>query len=804
MTIRRSERLRPNRFTRVLDPRLSIAGIVCVIGAIVAGGVEALGVQMPAVGSLVRQILLATLGLVLVGASAFTTTRENPPEEMAMSTDRVPLPANTPRPKLSSRFTGREELFAQTRTALVEHQRVALAGLGGVGKTQLALAYVERFRSQYEMVWWIRAEDEVALNEDYVGLATAQGVSVDGQAEQTRQIEQIRHWLEDRDGWLLVFDNAEAEETVETYLPQRRSGQALVTTRNQHWHNATTIIVPPWSRSESLAFLVPPANQANDADALAAFLGDLPLALDQASSYMQETSTSLRDYLVLLRSRTADVLALGSVSNYPRTVASTWLAAVATIRRELPIAHDLLNVCAFLASEGIPHSLLRSWNQDFPRKFRPLHEDRIVYNRTVSILSRYSLLQATPDGLTVHRLVQMLARQSLSPAERRRYAATAILFVDYGFPVDVAAADHWATCEMIMAHTLAAARHAAENNVSLQKVVSVYGRISEFLRIQGQYRQALGILRDTVEILRRPHDFTSPDLPETLVRIGMVLRASGNLTESLATLEEAIALEEEGRGGNHPRVAVTLNAAGTVLRGLGSFGRAREFHRRALAILELAVGNDHPACATTLNNIGNVERCAGAADVAISAHLRAVDIREAALGARHPDVATTLNNLSNAYADVGDFFSARRCIERAVSVDEEALGSAHPALAADLINHGAILFELGHTEEANHALERALQINETALGPEHPDVAVILNNLAVVRQSSGEPEQAKALLLRALSILESPEGPDLAAVLHNLGRVNTALGSSAAGDAFRRSRIVQRNTQKPELNNLFC
>jgi NB-ARC domain len=233
--IRRSGQVRQKRFTRVLDPRLSIAGIVCVIGAIVAGGVEALGVQIPAIGSLVRQILLATLGLVLVGASAFTTTRENPPEEMAMSTDRVPLPASTPRPKLSPRFTGREELLAQTRTALMEYRRVALAGLGGVGKTQLALAYVERFRPQYETVWWIRAEDEVALNEDYVALAAAQGISVDAQAEQTQQIEQIRRWLDDRDGWLLVFDNAEAEEIVETYLPQRRSGQALVTTRNQHW-----------------------------------------------------------------------------------------------------------------------------------------------------------------------------------------------------------------------------------------------------------------------------------------------------------------------------------------------------------------------------------------------------------------------------------------------------------------------------------------------------------------------------------------------------------------------------------------
>ncbi|MFF0106632.1 FxSxx-COOH system tetratricopeptide repeat protein [Streptomyces hirsutus] len=769
--------------------------MACVVGAIVAGGVEALGMRFPAVDSPVRQVLLAAFGLVLLAVSAFTTTLENPSEELVMSTDRVPLPPSTPRPRLSPRFTGRDQLLTQTRTTLVERRRVALAGLGGVGKTQLALAYVERYRHEYEVVWWIRAEDDVALIEDYLNLAREHGVPIDPQSEQAQQIERTRRWLEDRDSWLLVFDNAEAEDMVDAYLPQRRSGQVLVTARNQHWRNATTIIVPPWKRSESVAFLTPPADQVREADTLAAFLGDLPLALDQASSYMQETSTSLHDYLVLLRSRTSDVLALGSVSNYPRTVASTWLTAVATIRKELPIAHELLNLCAFLAPEGIPHRLLQSWDQDFPRKLRPLHEDRIVYNRALSILSRYSLLQATGNGITIHRLVQMLARQSMTPAERRRHAATAVLFAEHAFPADVAATDHWATCDLVMPHALTAARHAVEQNVSLQKSVSLYGRIGEFLRIQGRYQQALEILRDSAEILRRSHDFTSPDLPDTLVRIGMVLRASGNLAESLTTLEEAIQLEEESRGRNHPKVAVTLNTAGTVLRGMGSFTRAQEFHHRALTILELAVGSDHPACATTLNNIGNVERCVGQAESAITTHLRAVDIREAALGSRHPDVATSLNNLSNAYADVGDFPSARQCVEKAVEIDEEALGSDHPALAADLINHGVILFELGQIEEADQTLERALRINEAALGAEHPDVGVILTNIAAVRQAAGEPEQAKSLLSRALSIIGS-DGPDTAAVLHNLGRANAALGNAlAAEDSFRRSRIIWANQQ---------
>ncbi|GLV91641.1 tetratricopeptide repeat protein [Streptomyces lavendulae subsp. lavendulae] len=769
-----------------IDTSALMAGVVCLIAAIGSGGVEAMGLQLPAVDSWPQQLALGVFGAALLGVGALERLEENSEEDPMDARDSVAFPSPTPRPRLSSRFTGRAGILSAVGRLLDEHGRVSLTGLGGVGKTQTALAYIQLHRRSYDVICWVRAEEGNTLSNDYVEIARVYGVEIPDGLQTAQKIDVVRNWLEAQARMLLVFDNADSEESLDFYLPT--SGHVLVTSRESAWRDSRVMVIPPWSRDESLEFLSPPDSEVQAASSLSAYLGDLPLALDQASAYMRETHMSISDYLALLRERTSEVIALGGVANYPRTVATAWTVSMEAAHAKMPVTQDLQRLSSFYAAEGIPHALLRTVTSSLPRRMRALAEDRIAYNRAVSQLSRYSLAQINQNELTFHRLVQLMIRQSMSSNDRRRWSGVAVEIMRKAFPEEVSSSASWDQCATLLPHALSAAEHAQSLNVSMRDVSLIYNRVATYLRVQGRYQESLEIWEKLEQVLRRPHDFMRPDLPDVLNGQGMVLRARGLLTRAQAVLEESVRLQEESRGGRHPRVAVSLNSLGTVLRGLGLAEEARECHVRALSIEQDSLGSDHPNCAVTLNNLGNVERALRRPSEAVDAHTRALRIREESLGPDHPDVGTTLNNLANAQADLGDFAGARLSVERAVRVDQGAFGDQHPAVAADLIGLGIILGEHEEFTEAETALRSALSVNEVSMGPEHADTGVTLNNLGVLKSRQSQYEESRLLLERAVHILEaglSPDHTDVAVALCNLSASLAEVGDVVSAEAAR-------------------
>lgn len=704
-------------------------------------------------------------------------------------TDSFPSP--TPRPRLSSRFTGRIALLANIAGFLAEHGRVSLVGLGGIGKTQTALAYIHRNRSSYDLICWVRAEESVTLGNDYMEIARMYGLTIPDGLPVVQKIDTVRNWLETQNRLLLVFDNADSEEILDSYIPT--SGHVLITSRESAWRDSRVVIVPPWTRDESLEFLAPNHAEAEAASSLASYLGDLPLALDQASAYMRETSTSVTDYLSLLKERTSEVIALGSVANYPRTISTTWKVAMEAAQARVPVTQDLQRVASFYASEGIPHSLMRTMAPSSPRRMRALANDRIAYNRALGQLSRYSLAQINQDELTFHRLVQLMIRQSMTSSDRRRWAGVSVELMRIAFPEEVSNSSSWSRCAALLPHALSSAGHAEGLGISLRDVSLIYERVATYFRVQGLYPESLEIWEKLEAILRRPHDFMRPDLSDVLNSQGMVLRARGLLNRAKSVLEESVRIQEESRGDRHPRVAVSLNSLGTVLRGLGLLEEARECHVRALLIDQTSLGSDHPNCAVTLNNLGNVERVLRNPGEAVRSHTRALRIREETLGPDHPDVGTTLNNLANAQADLGDFGGARLSAERAVRIDTQVFGDRHPAVAADRIGYGIILCEHGETSAAERELEAALNVNEVAMGPEHADTGVTLNNLGVVKARKSQHQESRVFLEKAVQILEtslSPDHVDVSVALSNLSASLQAIGNTGSVAVGARARAI--------------
>jgi hypothetical protein len=247
-------------------------------------------------------------------------------------------------------FTGREEILQDLRKSLAAGQATALTalhGLGGVGKTQLALEYAYRQAPDYNLVWWLRADDPVALAGDYAALAKELDLPEKDAANQEDQVAAVRRWLSQNVKWLLIFDNAGKPQDLNSYLPKGGNGHVLITSRYAAWRGiAWALDVRVWERPEAVAFILKRTGQQDEAAAgeLAQELGDLPLALEQAGAYIDECRCSISHYLELFRTMRRELLKKGKPSqDYRKTVATTWEISFQKLQEEAPAAAALLN-----------------------------------------------------------------------------------------------------------------------------------------------------------------------------------------------------------------------------------------------------------------------------------------------------------------------------------------------------------------------------------------------------------------------------------------------------------------------------
>jgi hypothetical protein len=269
----------------------------------------------------------------------------------------VPFPRNL-------NFSGRENYLKELLDRLAENPNVpkpqALTGLGGIGKTQLAVEYAYRNAITYTVVWWIRAEQSEVLASDYAALIHELKLPEREATEQSKQIDAVRRWLRANKQWLLVFDNAVAPKNVMQYLSGGR-GHVLITSRNPNWSDIAELVgVKQWQPAESVGYLL---NRTGSTDHSAAEivskqLGYLPLALAQASGYIEQSGKSVAAYSSLYETKHQGVLKRGQLTEYPDTVATTWELAMQTVEKESPGAAALLDLCSYFAPENIDRTYL--------------------------------------------------------------------------------------------------------------------------------------------------------------------------------------------------------------------------------------------------------------------------------------------------------------------------------------------------------------------------------------------------------------------------------------------------------------
>ncbi len=641
-------------------------------------------------------------------------------------------------------FTGRSQLLADLRQALTAEKAAALTqtqavhGLGGVGKTQLALEYAYRYAADYGLVWWLRSEEPATLAANYAALATALDLPEKEVKEQDAIIKAVRQWLDHHSGWLLIFDNANQAQDLLPYLPQANTGHVIITSRHPHWKGvANPLRVPVWPREESVAFLVrrtgaqSEAMPVAEAAAVAEELGDLPLALEQAAAYVEATGISWTDYLDLFRQYRQALLKEHQPLAYDATVATTWEISFKQVKAEAPAAVDLLNVCAFLAPDEIPRRLLIEGREHLPETLTQALAQPLVVNKAIASLVRYSLIEATNETLSLHRLVQAVTRDRMPEAVKKTWIAAMVKLVVKVFPFASADVRFWLACKSLLPHALTVAEHAEKYGVELEKVATLFNQTGLYLKSRAQYRDAEPLYRRAIQIRERQQGPNHLDLAASLNNLAALLKDQGQYATAEPLYRRALEIKKKQQGSDHPSVATGLNNLAELLRAQGQYAAAEPLHRRALAIREKQLGSDHLDTALSLNNLALLLEDQGQYAAAEPLYRRALEIHDKQLGPDHPATATSLNNLAGLLRAQGQYAAAEPLSRRALEIWEKQLGRGHPQVATGLYNLAVLLHAQGQYAAAEPLYRRAIAILEKTLGPEHPTTKTVRENLEI-------------------------------------------------------------------------
>ena len=681
-----------------------------------------------------------------------------------------------------------------SRTAGNRIQSFAICGLGGVGKSALASQYAYRFRSHYDITWWVRAEDASTISADLAALAFAVGIPKSPAQEE--MIRALWQELRRRGPWLIVFDNANSFANISPFWPMECSGDILVTSRRKDDWRAladSSMELDVLSMQEAILLVCKRADVEKQAASLLAHrLDRLPLALVQASSYIAKAKISVEDYLARLERYGTEVLRRFPPNDYPETVKTTWSVSISRAEGEVHGCRHLLNMCGYLAPDRIPRSLFRDHADILPARLRNLVSNPVDYDSALAELSGYSMITLDAENLSLHRMVQHIIRVQLSRPQQQSWARAAVQLLDTAFPLDPRSAANWPECAKLVPHVETAARHAEGLGIEGRIAGRILHRAGDYLTERAEYGQALGLLRSAVRIRESQGDPAA--LADTLARISFVHYCRAELGEAERTSKRATRLREEAHGPDHPLLASDLTHYGRVVQERGQVDNAISLMERAMRILETAYGPDDLQICETLNYLGVAQWRRGKFRAARSTLERTVKIRSQAFGANHPETAYSRRMLAMIARDQGDLIAARTEVTQAIQVFEETYGVDYvEALTAKQIL-GDILLRQGDGTAALEIQQAVLAAHIDLLGADHPSAAGSRKRVGTALRDQGRPAEALAELDAAKRVFQQGYGanhPYVAEVLVELGLVLLDLGRSGeAAEALGRAKAI--------------
>ncbi|KAI0380584.1 TPR-like protein [Hypomontagnella monticulosa] len=680
-------------------------------------------------------------------------------------------------------FIGREDILRRLLQRISPNanrddcQRTALKGIGGIGKTQIALEAAYRVHDMHPdcSVFWVSAVDsttfESAVREIGHQLGI-KGINDDNVVVKTLAKSALRD--EGSNCWLLIIDNADdlellfANGVLSNYIPFSGNGSILFTTRNYQTPvgfdiSQQDIIVVPEMRDDEARNLLQKGlneNQTHDVESttrLLEFLANLPLAIKQASAYMaSNTNVTTAEYLGFCQSSDTDMTDLRSrsfedgnrhkhVAKSQNPINTTWFISFQHISRHNPHAAAYLKSMCLLAEEDIPLSLLPQLS-------------KLRAAEAIGTLKAYAFITERNErnSFDIHRLVHLAMRNWLQCGrEWRKWITKAFqrLTDEYPYP-DLENQDVWMRYlphgQAVLAHQKDIA--SADNTLGYRIGLSYYQ-----LR---QYDKAEQVYRRTLEVTERVPGGKRPDAFDTKADYAVLLCLQGKFEEAEQVLRLLLKLKNNALGRQHHSTLITMVGLAQVLCRQGKYEHGEALHRRGLALMNQVLGGEHPDTLKSMNNLGNALRDQKKYREAEKIFRKILQLRKQKLGVKHPAVLEITYSIATTLQGLGRYEEAERTYRRTLVSMQRILGKENDATLRCMSGLASTLAMQDKLEEAEPVHREALELHEQVLGEDHPLTLDIMGNLAWVLHMQRRYDDAEDMYRRAFELAKPVLGEE--------------------------------------------
>ena len=497
------------------------------------------------------------------------------------------------------------------------------------------------------------------------------------------------------------------------------------------------------ARDESVALLTGRVTglAGTDAAQLATALGDLPLALAQAAEYLAETGMAAAEYLALLGTRAREILDQGRPVSYPMSLAAATQLAADKLADGDPAAAELAGLCAFLAPEPIPVDLFTGAAGELPARLAARAPDPIAWRQTLTEVSGHALAHLDHRGLQMHRLIQAILRDRLTPeqAAATRERAEAILVANN--PGETGNPAIWSRWAQLMPHLLAADL-AATTNPDLRWLAC---EASEYLLYRGDTHSSYDLTAYLCPQWRERLGEDEETVLSVAYKLAWTLRQLGRYAEARDLGQEVVVRARRVLGEDTQNTLAYANGLALSLREMGEVQAARDLDQDTLDRKQRVLGEDHPSTLNSASNLANELRMLGEVQAARDLDQDTLDRYRRVLGEDHPDTLTSAQGLALDLHELGEVQAARDLDQDTLGRCRRVLGEDHPSTLASANNLAIDLHELGEVQAARDLNQDTLDRRRRVLGEDHPSTLASANNLAIDLHELGEVQAARDL-----------------------------------------------------------